>query len=81
MAKPDKQKEGAAPEPPPRLAPISIGGHRYLTVKDVVSAFQMSERTVIAYLKDSGIPEYTMGPGRITRYREEDVANLIKRKR
>ena len=40
MAEPDKQKEGAAPELPPRLAPLSIGGHRYLTVKDVVSAFQ-----------------------------------------
>ena len=59
---------------------VRIEGHRYLSITDIMSALGMAERTVIRRIKESGIPEYTFGDGRTVRYRESDVASLIKRR-
>ena len=58
-----------------------IGGERYMTIEDVMEALQIGKSTALEHIKAAGVPVYTLGDGgRIARYKESDIAKLIRPK-
>lgn len=57
---------------------VLIEGHRYMTIGQVQTALGVTKNTALKYIDEYDIPKYRFGD-KLTRYRESDIATMIRR--
>ena len=61
---------------------VLIGGERYLSIDNIMDAFAIkSKNTALKYLHEAEVPRYYFGNAKLVRYRESDVAQMVRRAR
>lgn len=57
---------------------VLIEGHRYMAIEQVMQALGVTKNTALKYIEKYGIPKYRFGD-KLNRYRESDIASMIRR--